>query len=224
MFKNKFEMGRLMNSESDSGAGGAGGTGNQGGAEQESKTVSHDPAELLKKLEAIERTNKDLFAETKQLKAEKKLREDSDKEKSKKEAEADRNFEKLYQIEIEAKRELAEKLESYERTQSEERTKIIKTQMWNAFQKELGVELVDPELAMSLVNWDKFQVDEQSKYGFNEDGIKQAVNEFRTKRSYLLKSVESKTPQNAAKSTASDPSKKSFAERMADAGSILSKK
>lgn len=221
MFKNKFEMGLLFSPETDGGAGGAGGETNQASGEQSKESVTPDSAELIKRLDAESKAKQDLLAETKALKEKLRTIENANKEDVKKKAEEERNFEKLLEITVAEKKAIADKLENIERNQQEEQVKLLKSKMLSVFQKELGAELHNPDLANSLVDWSKFITDEKSQYGFNEDGIKQAVNEFRAKHSYLLKSGDVKLPQNSAKPA---EQKKSFAERMADNGSFFGKK
>lgn len=230
MFISKLERGLLFSPESDaSGGGSSGGDNSQASGDNNSNPADKnvekkDATSLEARIAAMELKNAELLAEKKRVAEELNSYKKANTEEVKKKAQEERNFEKLLQIELEAKKEIADKLEQYERNQSEQTLKVVKTQMWNAFTKELGADLHDPSVAEKLVSWDKFVADEKSKYGFNEDGIKQAVNEFRNKHSYMLKTVDSKTPQPAAKSTAGDASKKTFAERLADSGSILGKK
>lgn len=230
MFISRLERGLLFSPESEGGAGGGnGGADNQAGGDQSQKPVVTEgdnvSVESLKaEREALLNAKNEILAEKKKLQSELDSYKKANTEEVKKKAQEEKNFEKLLQIELEAKKEIADKLELYERNQTEQTLKVVKTQMWNAFTKELGAELHDPTVAEKLVAWDKFVADEKSKYGFNEDGIKQAVNEFRNKHSYMLKTVESQVSGAAAKSTAGDSSKKSFAERMADAGSVIGKR
>ena len=213
----------LMSPEADISGGGAGDNKEKASGDQSQKSVTDDVEKLKAELEAIKKNKEEILSEKKKLSEELNSFKKQNSEAEKKKLHEEKNFEKLLQIELEAKKELMDKLELIERTQTEEKTKLVKTQMWSVFQKELGAELHNQDLANSLVDWSKFVADEKSKYGFNEDGIKQAVNEFRTKHSYLLKSGDVKVPSNAAKSTGENKGK-SFAERMAEQGSFIKNK
>lgn len=200
--------GFLMNANEDGGAGAGAGVEKQVGGEQNQESVTSD---VVKELEAVKRAKEEILSEKKKLQAELEQIRKASNEENKKKLTEEKNFEALLKIELEAKRELETKLEAIERAQHEEKTKLVKTSMKQLFMKELGSDVHNQELVDSLVDWSKFVVDEKSAFGFNADGVKQAVNDFRSKHSYLLKQGEVKTPQNAAKS---GTSKESFADRM----------
>lgn len=220
LFKD-LQNGLLMNAEQEASGGGSSEVNNQASGDDSSnpaeQKVGESNSDFEKRLVAMEQKNKELLAEKKKLSEELKLIKNQNTEEYKKKLTEEKDFEKLLAIELEAKKELLSKVETYERTQEEERLKVVKTQMYNAFKSELGADVHNWEVAEKLIDWNKFVADEKSQYGFNSDGIKQAVNEFRTKHSYLLKSIETKTPQAAAKGGKVE---KSFAERAKESGII----
>lgn len=219
MNRNNNLNGFAMNENSEGGAGSGSDNANQGSADNSNKASGSDELATLKaELESLKRNRDEILAEKKKVKDELNNIKTLSAEEKRKKAEAEKDFEKLYSFELEAKKELMSKLEMIEKAQNEEREKVVKTQMWSAFKKELGSELADESLAEKVVDWQKFVVDEQSKYGFNEQGLKIAVDEFRSKYSFMLKQDTKSVPQNAAKSTADDVSKLSFAERAKKAG------
>lgn len=219
MFKNKFEMGRLFSPENEGGAGGSGGDGGQAGGDNSSNSGAANELDTLKaEVESLRKAKEQILAEKKA--ADEKVKEltkksaQEEKDKAKKEGDS----KKLYELELEANKELMAKLEMIESAQRSEKEKILKTQMYNAFLKEIGSELHDPELAFSLVDSSKFIEDKNGKYGFNEKGLKSLADEFRSKYAWQIKSDTKKNPGNAASSTADDISKMSFAERAKKAG------
>lgn len=187
----------LFNAEGEESGGSGGAVDNAGGESTELKDDASKQLEVFK-------------AELQKLKEENESYKKKEQESHKQKLIDSNDLESLLKIEVEAKRELEAKLEAIERKQIEEKTKLVKTSMKQLFMKELGSELHNPDLADTLVQWDKFVVDEKSEIGFNKDGVKQAVEDFRSKHSYLLKSGDVKLPQNSAKSGSS---KESFAER-----------
>lgn len=202
--KRDYLNGLLMNANEDGGAGAGAGSNNQASGDNTQQPVVDDIAKIKAEFEAVKKKNAEILAEKKKLGEELNRLKSQNSEEAKKKAEEEKNFEALYKITLEEKKGALERLDMIEKAQMAEKEKVVKTQMWNAFTKELGADLHDPAVAEKLVQWDKFVSDEQSKYGFNEDGIKQAVNEFRTKHSYLLKSEQKQMPADAAKHASSD--------------------
>ena len=224
MFLRDYQNGLLMNANEDGGAGAGAGANNQASGDNTNQPVVEDIAKIKAEFEAIKKNRDEILAEKKKLGEELNSIKSQNSQEAKKRAEEEKNFEALYKITLEEKKGALERLDMIEKAQMAEKEKVVKTQMWNAFTKELGAELHDAAVAEKLVQWDKFVSDEKSKYGFNEDGIKQAVNEFRTKHSYLLKTEQKQMPADSAKSTADDPSKLSFAERAQKAGLFVANK
>lgn len=196
LFKN-YENGLLlMSPETEGGASGGGTTNNQGGAD-DNNAGGDELSKIKAEMEALKKHRDEVLTEKKRLSEELKAIKQSTTESELKKAQADNNFEKLYNITLEAKKEIQSKFEELNRTVEETKMKATKTHMWNTFKKELGSELHDPSVAEKLVQWDKFVPDEKGE--FNPEGIKQAVSEFRQKHSYMLKTDGKQMPADAAK-------------------------
>lgn len=198
----------------------------EGAGESVSDTIDPEKFKaLMAEVETLRKVKDDILGEKK---AEKEARLAAEKKAAdlvKEAAEKSGDKEALYQIELAANKELMAKLENIEKeklTEQElrnaEKQKVVKTQMYNAFLKEMGSELHDPELAFSLVDSAKFILDEKGKYGFSDKGLKVLADEFRSKYSYMIKSDGKVLPGHAAASTGEDLSKLSFAERAKKAG------
>lgn len=196
------------------------------GDSNDSVVISPEEVKAMKaELETLRKVKDEILGEKK---AEKEARLAAEKRAAdlvKETAEKSGDIKALYEIEMAANKELMAKLDIVEKekmTEAElrnaEKQKVVKTQMFNAFLKEVGSELHDAELAFSLVDSTKFILDEKGKYGFNEKGMKVLADEFRSKHSYLIKSDNKTVPGHAASSTGEDLSKLSFAERAKKAG------
>jgi hypothetical protein len=197
--------GNATNTEGDAGSEGKG---------QEDIDYKAMVEQLAKEKESLVNKNQEILGKLKSTKEKVSEYEKSLVAKEKEQAEADGNTEKLLEIaraELEKERARAEELSAKEQ---ERREKLLIDAKKAEFLKALGSELHNP----SDLKDARLDLVVQNEDGsWNTDGIKQAVEDFRTNHGYKIKSTDKSLDQGAAKG-ATQEKELSFAERAKKAG------
>jgi hypothetical protein len=193
--------------------------GNAGGT-NEAKTELSELETLKLENAKIKAKNDEILAEKKELAKRIKDSESKQSEAEKLKAQQDNDFKKLYEIAQAEMNRLKTDVEERELKEAEMSKKVLREKQISAFKSNLGAELVSDDF-LKLVDWDKFVVDPSVKdtIQFNSDGVKQAVEGFKTKYGASVLKPNAAQVAEAAKGKASG-SGDTFAERAKKAGLI----
>jgi len=210
----KFRKYPLMNKVDDeTGAAGGAGAGNESGGaddttgkenlggDQDSTGKGEDAIAKIKaeydaRIEAMDAKNSELLNELKSSKSKLKEIEDNSKKAEMDKLEANGDLEKILEItkrELEGiKQELADK----EEAEMSKREELLKEARVAEFKKRMGdVEFHDFDEAVKSVDLSKFIMEDS---GWNEEGVKQAIEDFKTNKHYHFKSKKPDPNADAA--------------------------
>lgn len=200
--KNFFKHLLLEEAGNEGGAGGAGTTDGTGEQKQEMDYKSLYE-ESLKRIEAVDGKNKELLSKLKITKEKVDAIEAQKASEIMKKAEETGDLAKILEITKEELNTIKSQLADKEEKELSRKESLLKEAKTAEFIKALGdVDFFDREDALKSVNWDKFALESDENgnpIGFNKEGIKQAVEDFRTKYFYKIKSKDVQVPSNAAK-------------------------
>lgn len=183
--------------------------------------------DLTSQLEKVSGKNKELLDEAKAAKAKVVELENASKGKTEEDARKSGDFKTLWEIAQSKLSQIEADVKDREAKDAELQAKVLRTEQEKAFRAELGGELVHDDF-LKLVTWDKVIVDPNvtDKISFNKDGLKQTVDEFKSK--YGSTAIKSSSAGDASKSklgVAADGAKRSdpndsFAARAVKAGIV----
>lgn len=201
-----------MSKENQDPANNSGGAGDTGGG------AGGDGGELVKQLEALKAEKEKLLAKNTELLGEKKslseqLKSLSSKssEEARKQAEAEKNFEKLYNLAKEELTSLKTEVQSRDQKEQELNAKVVKEKKIEAFKKELGAELVSEDF-LQLVNFDEIAVDPSVTDTIKLVGVEKVVKSFKSKFGANVLKVADGSDSQAAKGSKKGTGE-TFAER-----------
>lgn len=159
--------------------------------------------ELNSKVEGLAAKKDELLGKVKDYKSKISELENATKQKEVEKAEVAGDKDKLLEFARTEIEELKSQLQEREEREQSQKEKLLQEGRIAEFKKQLGdVEFFDEQDAFQSVDWDKFVLEQDNSgnpIGWNQTGVKEALNNFMEKYSYKIKPKEGTTPQNSAK-------------------------